>query len=428
MMRKRFFRIKEIFFAVRLRWIWLVPVFVNLFWIPYFHLPLDAANAKELSENQGQKQTTLKKSQIDFQELSAEDPSEQPAIIYNGPSGRILKFKVKADILETFTPDIAIFQNVSADSDGSFSSPSSSSNEPDNRFEIFRLKQNLNGFNCGLEYRYISKNLNDFNRYKNKTGTKTKVGLKNDQEGVEIWGEKNIGSIGLKMFFARFLDNVDRDPTLPQRLTHKYGLEMKYRMHQLPILFSFFHSREESENNFEIGRPEYQGIQKETYNGSLKFYGGKRFDITASSSYSLSHDLLYPDQETIRFRNGIRSSIRPVSNLTITPMFSFAEYRYLWDGEYEIIPSASLFINYHRLFNVVDLSFRGRYSETSNTDQSVDNETLSTSIRLIWNAKSWFSRKIDYSLNLGFNQYVDNIQPDNSYNSLSASFKLEFQL
>jgi hypothetical protein len=427
-MRKRFIRITEIFFAVRLRLIWLVPVFVTLFLNPCFLLSLNAAKAKELSKNQGQKQTTLKKSLIIFQELSAENSSEQPLIIYNGPSSKLLKFKVKADILETFKPDINIFQNVSSESGETFSSPSSSPNEPDNRFEIFRLEQKLNGFNCGLEYRYVAKNLNDFNRYKNKTGTKTKVGLRNDQEGVEIWGEKNIGSIGIKTFFSRFLDNVDRDPTLPQRLTHKYGLEMKYKMGQLPVMFSFFHSREESENNVEIGRPEYQGIQKETYDGSLKFFSGKRFDVTASSSYSLSRDLLHPDQETVSFRNGIRSSIRPVSNLTITPVLSFGEYRYLWDGEQEINPSAALFINYRRLFNVVDLSIRGTYSETSNTDQTLDNETLSTSIGLVWNAKSSFSRKIDYSLNLGFHQYVDNILPDNSRNSLFASFKLEFQL
>jgi hypothetical protein len=427
-MKKRFIRIIEIFFAVRLRLIWIVPVFVNLFWNPCFHLPLNAATSKELSENQGQKQTTLKKSLIKLQQVPAEHPSEQPQIIYNGPSDKIFKFKLKTDIFETFKPEIDIFRNVSSDSDENFSSRSSSYNEFDNRFEILRLKQKLNGFNCGLEYRYVAKNLNGFNRYKNKTETKTKVGLKNDQEGVEIWGEKKIGSVGLKTFFSRFLDNVDRDPTLPQRLTHKYGLEMNYKIHLLPIMFYFSHSREESENNVEPGSPEYQGTQKETYKGSMQFYGSKRFNITASSSYSLSRDLFHPDQETITFRNGISSSIHPALDLTVTPIFSFGEYRYLWYGAHEIHPSAAIFIRYRRLFNAIDLSFLGRYSESSNSDQSIDNERLSTSIGLTWNGKSLFSKKTRYSFDLGFNQYVDNIEPANSCNSLSASFKLEFQL
>lgn len=427
-MRYRFLRIKEVFFAVRLRMVWLVPVFVNLCWIPYVRLPLKAAEAAELSKNKGQKQTTLKKTPAKLTDLTAKDSSEQPLIVYDGPNGKLLKLKVRADILDTFKPDIDIFQNKSSESYEAAFSPNSSSDRPDNRFEIFRLKQKLNEFTYGLEYRYIAKHVNDFNRYKNKTGTKTTVGLKNDQEGVEIWGEKNIGSIGLKTFFSRFLDNVDRDPALSRILTHKYGLEMNYKMHVLPLWFSFFHSREETENSFEMGSSDYGGSRKETYSGALRYHGGKRFDLTVSSSYCLSRDLLHPDQETESFRNGIRSSIRPAPHLTITPMFSFGEYRYLWDGECEIHPSASLFVTYRRIFDVVDLSLRGRYSQTENTDQSLDNETLSTSIGLSWNEKRLFSRKMGYSLNLGFNQYVDNIQPDSSHNSLSASFKLEFEL
>jgi hypothetical protein len=428
MMIQLFIRIKEVFFAVRLRMVWLVPVFVNLFLNPYFPPLVQAANVAKLSENQGQKQTTLKNSQMNLPDLSVKDPFLQPLIIYDGPGGKLLKVKIKADILETFKPDIDIFQNKSSESDETFFSSRSDSNESANRLEIFRLVQKLDGFNCGLEYRYVAKNLNYFNRYKNKTETKTKVDLKNDQEGVEIWGEKNIGSIGLKTFFSRFLNNVDRDPTLPRMLTHKYGLEMKYKMDFLPIWVSFSHLREESENIFEIGSAEYLGIQKETYNSSLKYYGGTLFDITASSSYSLSHDLFHSNQETVSLRNGIRSSIHPASDLTITPMLSVGEYRYLWYGEHEINPSASLFITYRRIFNVADLSFGGRYSQTSHSDQSLDNETLSTTIGLTWNAKNLFSRKIDYALNLGFNQYLYKIQPDSSYSSLSASFKLEFQL
>jgi hypothetical protein len=427
-MRQCFIRIKEVFFAVRLCLVWLVPVFFSLFWNPCFPLPVRIATAAELSKNQGQKQTTLKNSQIDLPDLSIYDSAEHPQIIYDGPGGKLIKYNIKADILDAFTPDIDIFQNTGAESDETSFTARSDSNESDNRLEIFRLKEMLGGFNCGLEYRYVAKHLNDFNRYKNKTETKTKVGLKNDQEGVEIWGEKSIGSFGLKTFFSRFLDNVDHDPSLPRILTHKYGLEMNYKMNFLPIGISFSHFTEKSENSFEIGGSEYQGSQTETYNGSLKYYGGKRFDISASSNYSLSHDLFHPDQETVVFRNCIRSSIRPASDLTITPIVSFNEYRYLWYGEHDINPAVSLFITYHRIFHVFDLSWHARYSQTENTDESLDNETLSTSIGLAWHAKSLFSRKINYSLDVGYNQFVDNIQPDSSYDSLSASFKLEFEL
>ncbi len=427
-MRHRFIRIKEVFFAVRLRMVWLVPVFVNLCWIPCVHLPIKAANAAELSRHQGQKQTTSKNSQVYPTDLSVKDTVEHPLVVYDGPGGKLLNYKLKADILEAFKPDIDIFQSTASDYHERFFSSNLSAHDSDNRFEIFRLEQHLKDFKFGLEYRYVAKHLNHFSRYKNKTGTKTKVGLKNDQEGVEIWGEKKIGAIGVKTFFSRFLNNVGRDTVIPRMLTHKYGIEMNYRMESLPICLSFSHFEENSENDAGVGSPEYEGHQKETYNGSLKYSGGKGFDITASSSYSLSRDLLHPDQRTVSIRNGIRTTIRPAPHLTITPVLSIGEYRYLWYGEHEIHPSAALFFMYHRIFKIINLAFHGRYSQAKNTDQTLDNERLTTSIGLTWNEKNFFSRKIGYSLNLGYNHYLDNIQPDSSYSSLYASFKLEFDL
>ena len=270
--------------------------------------------------------------------------------------------------------------------------------------------------------------MNDFDRYKKKAETKTNFGLENDQEGVEIWGEKNIGSIGLKTFFSRFWDNVDRDPALPRMLTHRYGLEMKYKMDLLPVCLSFSHFSEESEDTFEIESSEYHGEQKKTYKSSLQYHGGKAFDITASASYSLSQDLFDPNKETQSFRHKISSSIHPASNLTIIPTLSFGEYRYLWDGEQRENPSASLSISYGQIFNVVDLSLRGRYSQTKNTDRSLDTERLNTSIGLSWHANHSFFPKMYYSLDLGYNQYDDKINENSSYNTLSTSFKLEFQL
>ena len=427
-MIRLFFRIKEVFFTVPLCVPWCILIFVNLLWNPIFPLHVKAKNLAEISENQGRKQTTVKYSKSHLPDLFPKDPLEQLPIIYNGPGGTLLKFQAKADFLETFKAEVDIFQNKSSEFDETFFSSSSASNESDNRFEILRLEQKLKGFNYGLEYRYVGKNLDDFDRYKKKAETKTNFGLENDQEGVEIWGEKNIGSIGLKTFFSRFWDNVDRDPALPRMLTHRYGLEMKYKTDLLPVCLSFSHFSEESEDTFEIESSEYHGEQKKTYKSSLQYHGGKAFDITASASYSLSQDLFDPNKETQSFRHKISSSIHPASNLTIIPTLSFGEYRYLWDGEQRENPSASLSISYSQIFDVVDLSLRGRYSQTKNTDRSLDTERLNTSIGLSWHANNSFFPEMYYSLDLGYNQYDDKINENSSYNTLSTSFKLEFQL
>jgi hypothetical protein len=421
-----FIRIKEVFFKVRFCVLWLIPVFVILCWNPYFSIPGNTVNAAERSENQCQKQPTVKNSQIDLSDFSAKDPLPQPFVIDDGPEGVLLKSHVKADFFGTFKPEIEIFQKSCEFDEACFPS-NVASNESDKHLEIFRLKQNLNGFNYGVEYRYVGKNLNDPNHYKKKTETKTKVDLQNDQQGVEIWGEKKIGSLGLKTFFSRFWDNVDRDPTHIQILINKYGLEMKYKIHSLPINFFFSHSSQESENTIKPDSSDYQGKQKETHAGFLYYCGGKAFNMTASSNYSHIQELFDTNKKTESFWHRITSSIRPASNLTITPMLNFGEYRY-WDGERKENPSASLSINYSRIFNVVDLSLRGGYSITRNTDGSQDAATLDTSVGLSWDARYSFFPKISCSLDLGYDQYYDKICRNSSYNALSTLFKLGFQI
>lgn len=411
---------------MRLCALWLIPVFIILCWNPYFSIPVNTVKAAERSENLCQKQPPVKNSQINLSDFSAKDPLPQPFVIYDGPEGVLLKSHVKADFFGTLKPEIEIFQKSCKVDEACFPSILAS-NESDKHLEIFRLKQNLKGFNYGVEYRYVGKNLNDPNQFKKTTGTQTKVDLQNDQQGVEIWGEKKIRSIGLKTFFSKFWDNVDRNPMHTQILTNKYGVEMKCKIHSLPINFFFSHLREESEDTIKPGSSDYQEKQKETHAGFLYYCGGKAFNMTASSKYSHRQELLDKNKKTESFRHRISSSIRPVSNLTITPMLSFGEYRY-WYGERKENPSASLSINYSRIFNVVDLSLRGGYSKTRNTDGSQDAAALDTSVGLSWDATYSFFPKISCSLKLGYDQYYDKICRNSSDNALSTSFKLEFQI
>ena len=150
-MIRLFIRIKEVFFTFPLCVLWLILVFVNLLWNPIFPLPVKAENVAELSENQGQKQTTVKYSKSHLTDLFPKDPLEQLPIIYNGPGGTLLKYQAKADFLETFKPEVDIFQNKPSGFDETFFLSRSASNESDNRFEVLRLEQKFKNFNYGLE-------------------------------------------------------------------------------------------------------------------------------------------------------------------------------------------------------------------------------------------------------------------------------------
>ena len=260
-------QIKKIPFRVFLRGLWLIPVFVILCWDPLCSFLVKPVKAAELSGNYAQSQPALKDSQISIHDDSVESPLPQPVVIDDGPDGLLLKSQVKVNFFDKSEPEIDIFQKKSSGFEAPFFSSNPGSKEPNNQLEIFRLNQKFNSFDFGLEYRYVGKNLSDLKDYKKKTNTKTKFNLKSDQEGVEVWGAKKIGPIGLKPFFSRFYDNVDQDPKQTRMLTNEYGLEMKYKVDFLPLYFSFSHSRAQSESAVESNGLEYQGEQKETYSG-----------------------------------------------------------------------------------------------------------------------------------------------------------------
>lgn len=420
-------RIKEVSFRVFLCVLWLIPVFVILCWNPYFPLPVKAIEAAELSENQGQSQPALEDSQINVHDVSVEYPLPQPLVIDDGPEGLLLKSQVKANFFGKSKPEIDIFQKKRSEIENPLFSSNLASNEPDRQLEIFRLKQKFNSFNCGMEYRYVGKNLNNPKDYKKKTKTKTNADFKSDQEGLEIWGEKKFGPIGLKSFFSRFYDNVDCNPKQTRMLNKEYGLEMKYKMDSLPIYFSVSHSRGKSESTIEPDSSEYQGKQKKTYGGSLYYYGGKAFNMTASSSYSPNQDLVDQNKVTESFWHEISATVRPTSYITITPTISYGEYRYLWYGERTENPSASLSVSLSKLFKTVDIYFWESYSGMRGTDGYQDDMMFNTALGISWKAKYFTSLpKMKFSIGLEHYTYIDKIYSESFSNDMRTSFSVKF--
>jgi hypothetical protein len=428
-MKRLSIQTKKIPFRAFLRaLLWLIPAFVILCVGPYFPFFVKAVKAAELSEIHLKSQPGLNDSQISINDGSVERPLPQPLVIDDRPDGLLLKSQVKVNFYGKTEPEIDIFENKSSAFENTLLSSNLGSNGPDKKLEIFRVKQKVNDFIYGVEYRSVGKNLKNLNDYKKKTNTQTNVDLKNDQEGVEIWGTKKMGPVGLKTFFSRFWNNVDRDPKQTNLMANKYGLEMNYKLDFLPIYFSLSHSRLQSESTVESYSPEYQGIRKETYGGALYYYGGRAFNMTVSSNFSPISDLDDQKKVTHSYWHEISASIMPTSNLYITPTLSFGEYRYLWYGEQTENPSISLSITRSQLLNMIDLSLWGELSRSRNTDGYQDSETLNTSAEISWNAKYLFFPKARFSLDLGYDQYDDKIYQSSSYDSFSASFQLKFQL
>lgn len=422
-------QIKKILLRIFSSGLWLIPAFVILYWNPFFPLLIKAEEASILSKNQEQKRPALIDSQIELHDFSDRQPFLKFFEIKEDKNERLLwKYQRKHAFLPKFETEVEIFQKKSSRFESPIFSSNLVSDEPDKQLEILRIKQKSNSFIYGLEYRYVGKDLKNLKNYNKKTNTKKNIDLKNDQEGFEIWGGKKIGSVGLKTFFSKFWNNVDRDPRQTRLLTNEYGLEMKYKFDFLPIYFSLSHSKLKSESGFEVSGSQYQGVQKDTYGGSLYYCGSKAFNMTASSNYSASNDLDNRNRITHIYWHQLSAFIRPAVNLYITPTVSFGEYRYLWYGEQSENPAISLSITLSRFLNIIDLTLWGEFSQTRSTDGYQDSESLNTYIGISWNEKYLILPKARFSLNFEYNQYDDKIYQSSSYDSFSASFQLKFQL
>ena len=294
------------------------------------------------------------------------------------------------------------------------------------QLQIFRLKQKSDSFSYGAEYRYVAKDLKNPKSYRKMTSTNYK--LESDQEGVEVWAARDIGPIQFKPFFSRFWNNVNGASNRYQMLTTAYGLKVRYKPHYLPFYFSLSYSQGQSESAMEPDDWASKGSTENTYEGSLYYWGGEAFSLTASTSYSSSRDLYDAANETESFWHEISAHFRPITNLSISPTVSFGEYRYLWCGERTENPAASLSISYSRLFDAVDLFLWGEYSGSWGTAGYQDAITYSGSAEISWEAKYWSLPKTRFSFEFDYDAYVDKVYPDSSYDDFSFSLTVKTSL
>jgi hypothetical protein len=297
--------------------------------------------------------------------------------------------------------------------------------QPDDQLQIFRLKQDSDGFSYGAEYRYVGKDLDNLEYYKRKTDSASE--LKNDQESAEVWAARQMGPLRLKTSFSRSWNNLDSDPRRYEMITHQGRMGLEFKTPSAPLYFFFSYSQASSGSNSEPEGSKPRGSSTRSFDGSLYYYGGDHFDVTLSSSYSPVQDRLHPDHKTQGFWHEITASIRPTSHIIITPTFSFGEYRY-WYGESTEMPYASLSITYSGLFDKVDLSLWGDYSRTKDTEGYQDSETLNRWIGITWNPENSLVPGTRISFDLGQEEYVDKVYQGSSYDGYTASFSLNFPL
>jgi hypothetical protein len=299
---------------------------------------------------------------------------------------------------------------------------------PRSQLIVFNFKQKLDDFSFGGGYRSFGADINKLDDIKKMVTTNIKP--TSCQQVAEFWMANKFGPLTLKPFIGRFWDNKlfdnVKDSKRYRMATNVAGITLDNKVPLLPLYFGGSYSQENSNSIFIPKGKEPRSTFNKNLGGYLYFYCGKFFDLTASTSYSHIQDKINEDNITQVYWHEISANFRPTWYITITPIIALGDYR--WPGNKTKTQLASLSLNYSKIFRNVDLWFWGSWSQTKGTAGYEDYKNLNAYLGISWQPISLSQYNAKFSLEGGYNKYIDNIYPEYTEKGFISfmSFKMKF--
>jgi len=263
--------------------------------------------------------------------------------------------------------------------------------ETQNRLLRFGVKGSLADFTYGAEYRSVGRDFFNLNNAK----------IAKDQEGAEVWLQKNFGIFGFKLSGSDFTNNVARDPAFPLISKLQGGASASISPSSWPSLSVFYFRGLQRSLNEPSGFDPQNG-SLDSFGASL-YYKGSQWDGTLAATYSIS-DIVStsPREQNAAGRYYAYSS----RERTMSPGLSFG-------------------FNYYPSLFPVQLTAFGTYSRSTSSDKYTNSDVLNLGAALNWKLGSSSAAKSTLSLGAGFNAYLDNVNTYNSYHDVSVWARLK---
>jgi hypothetical protein len=309
--------------------------------------------------------------------------------------------------------------------------------KPDQLF-ILDMKNKVGTFSYGIGYHYLGMNLTNKTSLTKMTHTDVEIG--NGQQGLEVWGMKEMGPVSVKGFLVKTANNLDLNVNFLRSKRVDFnrflisatqgGIATEYKLSTVPMSFGFSYSKGTAESIANPSSGQSQRISLDTYGGFL-YYGNPKYNLTASSSYSAIQDQLYQEKKSNFQWHELNVSLQPLWNITINPSFALGKCNDLWSKDRTVMHYASATISYSQLFNSIDPWVWVAHSTSKASDGSENSRTFDALIGISWNSKAGLSRNQEkikrtrLSFEVGYEKYLDKAYPQNSYNSYSAFLSLK---
>lgn len=262
------------------------------------------------------------------------------------------------------------------------------------------------GLEGGAEYRSVGKRLER---------VVTGPASQKDREGTEVWLAQRLGLLRLKISQSDLSDNVDRDPALPRTTKTQTSVSAQLAPRAWPV-FGLTYATGDSERTWLTGEGRTRTIERQTFDSvaGSAYYGGRRFDLSGTSTYSLSRDPGRSDRDMTSLYHDLSLTLRPLNSITVMPSVGSGVDRYDRLATSYQSGTASLLLTYTPTASRWSLWTLGAYTASQSSDRTVDGRTMSVSGGLACGLGKIFGGRATISVEAGYDRYVDGIYPDSS--------------
>lgn len=245
--------------------------------------------------------------------------------------------------------------------------------------------------------------------------------LSSDRASREIWSEWRTGWITFRNALGQTWNNVEGEATR-SRLEQTYGLVGLYLSKPLWPELSVTYSKNSLNSLFEPIGVAPQRSSNHTIEGALTLQR-PGWDIRVASSYILTSDLLRGDADSNIRSQTLSAILRPISQLTITPVLAYRQELQPRSGVRLDSPTASLALSYQQspqlLFSTV-----GNYSSSHSSDGSIRNENLKWRGALDWSLHSSARWVTKIGFEAGYNRVTNRVARSADTEDISGLIRL----
>ncbi|MDF0674037.1 MAG: hypothetical protein P0120_06810 [Nitrospira sp.] len=245
--------------------------------------------------------------------------------------------------------------------------------------------------------------------------------LSPDRASREIWSEWKTGWITFRHAVGQTWNNVEGEVTR-SRLGQTYGRVGLFLSKPLWPELSVTYSRNSLNSLFEPIGVAPQRSSNHTIEGAVTLQR-PGWDIRVASSYILASDLLRSDAGSNIRAQSFSVILRPISQLTITPVLAYRQEFQSWSGVRIDNPTASLALSYQQspqlLFSTV-----GNYSSSQSSDGLIHNENLKWRGALDWSLHSSTRWVTKIGFEGGYNRVTNRIARSADTEDISGLIRL----